>query len=109
MDQPKKQAIPIGDGVSKPIRASEAAPMEAQSQPSQQPTNTDEGNTKPVSIQEALSLLQTLCLDLRSLDCQTAIRARKNRLYIIIQTPARIGELGTADGHITADNKPVSF
>ena len=108
MAHSKKQNITIGNGSTKtPILASENALTVELSQPSQPLTSIAEGSTKPVSITEALSLLQTLCLDLRSLGCKTAILARKNRLYIISDIPASIGKLDMKDGHITINGLPV--
>jgi hypothetical protein len=109
MVQPKKQDIIIGNGSTKtPILASANAPTEAQSQPVQQPTSIESGSTKPLSVPEALSLLQTLCFDLRSMGCELAILANKNRIYIVLDPPASIGKVEMKSGHITINNKPVS-
>ena len=90
------------------ILASEKQSTEAESKPSRKPTSTAEGSTKPVSVTEALSLLQTLCLDLQSLDCKTAILARGNAVYFYVLTPASIGSMTFEGGHIRADGVPVS-
>ena len=109
MAKPRKQDTTTGNGFTKtPILASGHDPTEAQLPPSQRPTSIGEGSTKPVSITEALSLLQTLCLDLRSLDCHTAILAKDRRAYIILEVPASIGDLSMKDGHIALDGVPVS-
>ena len=76
--------------------------------PSQVSTEIERGSTKPVSVPEALSLLQTLFLDLQSLGCKTAILAVEGRLYIRVLPPASIGKATFLDGHIRLDGVPVS-
>jgi hypothetical protein len=108
MAKQKKLVGTTGNGhIKTPILESESVHTEVQLKQSQQRTSIAEGSTKPVSIQEALSLLQTLCLDLRSLGCQVSILAKDNRLYLVSETPASIGKLAMKDGHITINNKPV--
>ncbi len=107
MAQRRKQVITTGNGSIKPILAQEGGLMAAQLQPSQTFTSIAEGNTKPVSIQEALSLLQTICFDLRSMGTQVSILAKGKRLYIILEAPASITTLQMVDGHIEANGKPV--
>ena len=109
MANSKKQDTNTGNGRTKtPILASEKDPTAEQSKPSQPRTSIGEGSTKPVSIPEALSLLQTLCLDLRSMDCEVAILAKGNRVYVIGAIPASIGNLKMSDtGHILLNGKPV--
>ena len=107
MAKQKKQVITTGNGSIKPILAEGKDPMEAQLQPSPASTSIGEGSTKPVSIQEALSLLQTLCFDLRSMGSQVSILAKGRRLYIILEAPASIATLQMVDGHIEANGKPV--
>ncbi len=109
MAQPRKQDTTTGNGYSKtPILAQEKDLTAVQSKPSQQPTSIAVGSTKPVSIPEALSLLQTLCLDLRSLGCETSILARNGRIYVISNVPPDTGAVGMSDtGHILLDSKPV--
>jgi hypothetical protein len=108
MAHSKKQGIDTGNGSTKtPILASVSVPMAGALKQSPPLTSIAEGSTKPVSVTEALSLLQTLCLDLRSLGCETAILARKNRLYIISNIPASIGKIAMDEGHITIDGLPV--
>lgn len=109
MAKQKKQVIDTGNGlIKKPILASGKENTAEGLKQSQKSTSIGGGNTKPLSIREALSLLQTLCLDLRGLKCEVAILAKTNRLYIIVSTPASIGELGTKNGHITINELPVS-
>ena len=107
MAKHKKQFITTGNGSIKPILAEEKDPTAAQSQQSPASTSIGEGSTKPVSIQEALSLLQTLCFDLRSMGSQVSILAKGKRLYIILEAPASIATLQMVDGHIEANGKPV--
>jgi len=108
MAHSKRQNISIGNGRTKtPILASAKDPTAALLQPSPVSTSIESGSTKPLSIAEALSLLQTLCFDLRSMGCEVSILARKTRVYSIIQLPASIGQLATEDGHIIINGRPV--
>ena len=109
MARQKRPDTIIGNGDGKaPILASEKPSTEAQSKPSLKSTSIAAGSTKPVSVTEGLSLLQTLSLDLRSLDCHTAILARGRRAYVIIEIPASIGNLSQKGGHIYLEDVPVS-
>ena len=107
MAKQKKQVITTGNGSTKPILAEGKDHTAEQLQPSPASTSIGEGSTKPVSIQEALSLLQTLCFDLRSMGSQVSILAKGRRLYIILEAPASIATLQMVDGHIEANGKPV--
>ena len=108
MVQPKKQDTITGLGHSKtPIPANENEPMAAGLKQSQTLTNIEEGSTKPISLPEALSLLQTNCFDLRSMGCEVSILARGKRLYVILAVPSDIGNLDVENGHITISGKPV--
>lgn len=109
MEQSKKQAPDTGNGAgSQPILASAKPSTAAQSQPSQPSTSIGESGTKPVSLLEALSLLQTICFDLQSLGCQVSILARNNRFYIVGATPLNTGTLSIKAGHISINGVPVS-
>lgn len=104
----KKQDITTGSGsTGTPILANAKDLMAEKSAPSLPPTSIAEGNTKPRSLAEALSLLQTNCFDLRSLGCEVSILARKNRIYIIAAIPSDTGVLAMIEGHITINGKPV--
>lgn len=103
----KKQGITTGSGVTKPILAGKDHTAEGL-KPSQASTSIAEGSTKPVSIQEALSLLQTICLDLRAMGSEVSILAKDKRVYVVIEVPASIGKMGMKDGHITENGLPVS-
>lgn len=101
-----KQEINTGSGPTEtPILANVNVPTAEGSKPSQVPTSIAEGSTKPVSLPEALSLLQTNCFDLRSMGCRVSILARNDRLYVILAVPD--GQLKMADGHILLNEKPV--
>ena len=103
----KKQDTTTGNGVTKPILAGKDHTEEGL-KPSQASTSIAEGSTKPVSIQEALSLLQTICLDLRAMGSEVSILAKDKRVYVVIEVPASIGKMGMKEGHITAGGLPVS-
>jgi len=112
MEHGKRPDTNTGNGSSgkKPILASENEldPTEEGLKPSPASTEIERGSTKPVSIAEALSLLQTLCSDLQSLGCKTAILAIEGRLYVRVIAPASIGKATFADGHIRFNGVPVS-
>lgn len=95
-----------GDGKT-PILASVSRGTAGKSRPSRKPTSIGANNTKPVSLAEALSLLQTICYDLRSMGCAVSILARNRRLYLIIEAPSDTGALDIENGHITIAGKPV--
>lgn len=92
-----------------PILVNEEDHTEGQSEPSQPLTSIAFPSTRPLSLQEALSLLQTNCFDLRQLKCKVAILARGRRLYIVLAVPDSIEcDLAVSeDGHITMCGKPV--
>lgn len=101
-----KLVITTGNG-STTILASANAPTGGLSQPSQTPTSIEGGSTKPRSLAEALSLLQTQLFDLRSIGCNVSILARKNRIYVIAEMPAKTDYLRMEDGHIILNDRPV--
>jgi hypothetical protein len=108
MVQPRKQDTFIGNGhIKTPILARENDPMAVQLKPFQASTSIESGSTKPVSLKEALSLLQTLCLDLRSMGCEISIATRNSHFYIIGKI--NTGILTMNRGHICIDGKPVSL
>jgi len=102
MEVQKKRVITTGNGLTKtPILANGKGNTAAKSKPSTPPTSIDANNTKPVSVPEVLSMLQTQCLDLQTLKCPISILARNNHLYIIAEIPASIGKLDMGEnGHI---------
>lgn len=112
MARGKRPDTNTGNGLNglNPILASGkgSGPTEEGSKLSQTYIETAQGSTKPVSLAEALSLLQTLCLDLRSLGCETAILAKDKRFYMILSVPHDTGKLSYSAGNIMIDNVPVS-
>lgn len=108
MEPSKKPGTDTGSGDGKtPILAKGQPATAGKLKPSRKPTSIDGGSTKPVSLPEALSLLQTNCYDLRSMGCTVSILARKNRVYIIAEMPPNTGRLDVENGHITIAGKPV--
>ena len=109
MANSKKQDTNTGSGFTKaPILAGASALTAGELKQSQPLTSIGAGNTKPVSILEALSLLQTLGLDLRGLNCEVSILAKGQMVYFVAKVPASIGQMAMSNGHITANNTPVS-
>ena len=109
MAQSKKQHINTGSGDGNPpILANGKANTADELKPSPALTSTESGNTKPVSLSEALSLLQTNCFDLRSMGCEISILARGKRLYVILAVPSDTGSLSIQGGHISISGVPVS-
>lgn len=109
MESLEKPGITTGSSATPtPILASESDPTVERLAPSQPVTSIVSHSTKPLSLLEVLSLLQTNCFDLRSMNCEVAILARGKRLYVIVNLPTSIGgDLAVSDGHITLDGKPV--
>ena len=108
MEHTKEPDTTTGNGDGKtPILASAPQNTAVKSKPSRTPTSIGVGSTKPVSLPEALSLLQTICFDLRSLGCDVSILARNRRIYIITAVPTDTGNVEIEDGHITIAGKPV--
>lgn len=109
MESLGKPDTTTGNGpTATPILASESGPTAEPSKQSPPPTSIESGSTKPLSLPEALSLLQTNCFDLRSLNCEVAILARNRRIYVIVEVPPDTGNIGIEDGHITLNSQPVS-
>jgi hypothetical protein len=109
MEQQRKQDTNIGSGDGKaPILASEKPSTAAKLKPSRPRTSIEQGSTKPVSLTETLSLLQTSCFDLQSMGCEVSILARGKRLYLLVSVPSDTGTLEIKDGHIAINGKPVS-
>ena len=108
MDEQERPDTTIGNGsIQTQILASENDPMEEPSKPSPDLTSIAPASIKPLSLPEALSLLQTNCFDLRSLGCELAILAKGKRLYVILAVPE--GDLSVENGHVTLDGQPVSL
>ena len=113
MAQPNSQDTSTGNTHSKTlILAGDADHTVDESKPSQPLTSIESASietVKPVSIQEALSLLQTLCLDLRSMKCDTAILADDRMVYFMVELPILAGKATVTDtGHVALGGVPVS-
>lgn len=109
METQKKQGIDTGSGHTQSnqiLAGSVSASTAEQSKPSQKSTSIAAGSTKPLSIPEALSLIQTLLRDLRGMGVKVAIIPMSARLFIGIDTGS-LGEIGFLDGHITFNKVPV--
>jgi hypothetical protein len=116
MESLEKQDITIGNGTTKtPILASENAPTEAKSLQPQEAasiesssTSKQTNGTKPLTLNETVSLLQTDCFDAREFGCKVAILARDGKIYIAIEHPEHKFGFDTGKGNITVDGVPVS-
>lgn len=83
--------------------------------PSRKSTSIESEAIKPVSLPEALSLLQTLGFDLRSLGCMVSVITREelkegdpNKLYFVVTVPPDTGTVTVSGGHIRLNGVPVS-
>lgn len=116
MESLEKQDITIGNGTSKtPILARENAPMEEKSPQPQEAASIESKNTskqtngtKPLTLNETVSLLQTDCFDAREFGCKVAILAKDGKIYIAIEHPEHKFGFDTGKGNITVDGVPVS-
>jgi hypothetical protein len=111
MESPKKQDTITGNGITEtPILADANVPTVVPSQPPQEaasiaPSSTEKetNGTKPQTLSETVSLLQTDCFDLRSFGCKVAILARDGKIYIAIEHPGHKFDFDTDKGNITID------
>lgn len=115
MEQQEKQETITGNGISvTPILASENVPTAG---PSQQPheaasiaqknTAAETNGTKPQTLAETVSLLQTDCFDLRSFGCKVVILASEGKLYIAIENKEHKFGFDTGKGNILLDSIAV--
>ena len=112
MESLGKQDTITGSGITKtPIPATEKDPMEAQSQPlpkadSIAPSSIANGTngTKPQTLAETVSLLQTDCFDLRAFGCKVVILARDGKMYMAIEHPDHKFDFDTGKGNILIDS-----
>lgn len=112
MEPLEKQDTTTGNGITKtPILANENAPTVAPSQPRRkaggiaQPNTASETNgTKPQSLAETVSLLQTDCFDLRAFGCKVAILAKNGKIYLAIEHPGHSFDFDTVKGNILIDS-----
>ncbi len=112
MEKQEKPDITTGNGITKiPILASENALTVDPSQPRPkaasivQPNTASETNgTKPQSLSETVSLLQSDCFDLKSYGCKVAILARDGKIYLAIEHPDHKFDFDTDKGNILIDS-----
>lgn len=115
MEQQKKQDIIIGNGILKtPILANEGEHTEDQSNQhlevgsiEQADTEKQTNGTKPQTLSETVSLLQTDCFDLKSFGCKVAILAQEGKIYLAIESPDHKFGFDTAKGNILIDGVSV--
>jgi hypothetical protein len=112
MESLEKQDITTGNGITKtPILASESAPTV---DPSPQPRKaastapasikSETNGTKPQTLNETVSLLQSDCFDLRAFGCKVAILAKGGKIYLAIEHPEHIFDFDTDKGNILVDS-----
>lgn len=116
MEDLSKQDTTIGNGTTvTPILASENDPTEAQS--SQPPEAASiapasiakqTNGTKPQTLNETVSLLQTDCFDLKEFGCRVAILAKNGKLYIAIEHPDHQFGFDTGKGNVLVDSIAAS-
>lgn len=112
MESLEKQDTTIGNGtIETPILANESAPMEAQSKQPQEaasiaPASIEKqmSGTKPQTLNETVSLLQTDCFDLKSFGCKVAILAKDGKLYIAVEHPDHRFGFDTGKGNMLVDS-----
>lgn len=112
MEPQGKQETTTGNGTTRtPILASASAPTVVPSQPSQEAasigqasTSKETNGTKPQSLNETVSLLQTDCFDLRSFGCKVAILAKDGKIYIAIEHPDHKFGFDTGKGNMLVDS-----
>jgi hypothetical protein len=112
MESPEKQDIITGNGTSKiPILANENEPMADPLNKPQPaggivPSNTakETNGTKPQTLTETVSLLQSDCFDLRSFGCKVVILTRDGRMYIAIDHPDHSFGFDIGKGNILIDD-----
>ena len=112
MESLEKLDITTGNGTTKtPILASEKDLTEAQSPQPQEAasiesrsTSKPTNETKPQTLNETVSLLQTDCFDLRQFGCKVAILAKDGKIYIAIEHPEHKFGFDTGKGNILVDS-----
>ena len=112
MESLEKQDITTGSGTSKtPILASAAEPTVEKSQPPQKAASiapasiaNETNGTKPQTLAETVSLLQTDCFDLQAFGCKVAILVRSGTIYIAIDHPDHEFDFDTDKGDILIDS-----
>lgn len=116
MESLEKQDITTGNGISQtPILASEGGSMEEQSKQLQEADSIEQSDTakqtsgtKPQTLNETVSLLQTDCFDLKSFGCRVAILTKDGKLYIAVEHPDHKFGFDTGKGNILVDSIAAS-
>lgn len=111
MEPIEKQDTTTGNGTTKtPILESESDHTEEQSKQlpkaaSIEPASTksEMNGTKPQSLSETVSLLQTDCFDLKSYGCKVAILQKDGKIYIAIEHPEHTFGFDTGKGNFLLD------
>lgn len=112
----EKQDTTIGNGTTEtPILASENDPTAEQSKQPQEAASIEPASiekqmsgTKPQSLNETVSLLQTDCFDLQEFGCKIAILAKDGKIYIAIEHPDHKFGFDTGKGNILVDSIAAS-
>lgn len=112
MESLEKQDITIGNGTTQtPILARENAPTEGQLPQPQEAASIEPASiskqtsgTKPQTLSETVSLLQTDCFDLKSFGCKVAILAKDGKIYVAIEHPDHKFGFDTGKGNILIDS-----
>lgn len=116
MEDLSKQDITTGSGTTvTPILARENAPTEAQSNQLPEADSIEPASiakqtngTKPQTLNETVSLLQTDCFDLKEFGCRVVILAKEGRLYFVIEHPEHQFGFDTGKGNILVDSIAAS-
>lgn len=94
---------PILESAKDPTAEPSTVPQEAASiAPASIETETN--GTKPQSLNETVSLLQTDCFDLKGFGCKVAILAQNGKLYVAIEHPDHKFGFDTGKGNILVDS-----
>jgi hypothetical protein len=112
MDILEKQDTTTGNGISRtPILQSAAEPTAAKSVPprkaasiGQSNTASETNGTKPQTLSETVSLLQTDFFDLKSFGCKVAILSQGGKIYLAIEHPDHEFDFDTVKGNILIDS-----
>jgi hypothetical protein len=112
MESLEKQDTTTGSGITKtPILESANVPTVDPSQPPRKAasiapasTKSEMNGTKPQSLSETVSLLQTDCFDLRLFGCKVAILAKGGKIYLAIEHPDHKFDFDTDKGNILVDS-----
>jgi hypothetical protein len=112
METLEKLDTTTGNGTTEtPILASEEGHTEAPSQALPEAgsiapasISKETNGTKPQTLAETVSLLQTDCFDLRAFGCKVVILARDGKIYVAIDHPDHTFDFDTGKGNILIDS-----